>query len=117
MSRRTKSDRTTVHTVGDDLFEELGLPNAAGVRARVELAFALTQEIRRRKLTQSRAAQTLGISQPDVSKLMRGDVSGFSQERLERFLNTLDLDVRIQAGPRSEGKKTAGVTVELVKNS
>jgi predicted XRE-type DNA-binding protein len=31
-----------------------------------------------------------------MSNLMRGRVDGFSQERLERMLNALDLDVRIQ---------------------
>ena len=38
----------------------------------------------------------------------------FSQERLERFLNSLDMDVRIRVGPRAAGKKHANVTVELV---
>lgn len=108
------SDDLTVHTVGENLFDELGLPDAAGLQARVDLAFVLTQEIRRRKLTQIQAAELLGISQPEVSKLMRGVVEGFSQERLGRLLNALDLDVRIQVAPRAAGKERAGVTVELI---
>jgi predicted XRE-type DNA-binding protein len=108
------SDELTVHTMGENLFEELGLPDAAALQARVDLAFVLTQEIRRRELTQTRAAALLGISQPEVSKLMRGAVEGFSQERLGRLLNLLDLEVRIEIRPRAAGAERAGVTVERV---
>ena len=45
---------------------------------------------------------------------MRGKLARFSQERLERFLNALDMDVHIRVGPRAAGKKQANVTVELV---
>lgn len=115
MTKRTMSHDTRVHTVRDDLFDELRLPDSAGLRARVDLAFALTREIRQRELTQSQAAELLGVSQPDVSNLMAGNVTGFSQDRLTRLLTALDLDVRIQVGPRSRGKGKAMVRVELVK--
>jgi predicted XRE-type DNA-binding protein len=102
------SDDTAVHTVENNLFEELALPDAAELSPRVDLAFILTQEIRSRNLTQAKAAALLGISQPDVSNLMRGNVDGFSQERLERLLNKLDLDVRIQVSRRPRGKGERG---------
>src|SRR5687768_6571699 len=115
MTKRTMSTDTRIHTVRDDLFDELRLPDSAGLRARVDLAFALTHEIRRRKLTQKQAAELLGVSQPDVSNLMAGNVAGFSQERLTRFLTALDLDVRIQVGPRAGRRGKAMVTVEIMK--
>jgi hypothetical protein len=45
---------------------------------------------------------------------MRGKLARFSQERLERFLNALDMDVQIRVRPRAVGKKQADVTVEFV---
>jgi predicted XRE-type DNA-binding protein len=63
---------------------------------------------------QRRAAKVLGIAPPDMSDLMRGKLARFSQERLERFLNALGMDIHIQVGPRRTGKKHATVTVELV---
>lgn len=45
---------------------------------------------------------------------MRGKLARFSQERLERFLNALGMDVHIRVGPCAAGKKHANVTVELV---
>jgi predicted XRE-type DNA-binding protein len=115
VTKRSTSTDTRIHTVRDDLFDELRLPDSAGLRARVDLAFALTNEIRRRGLTQNQAAELIGVSQPDVSNLMAGNVTGFSQERLTRLLTALDLDVRIQVGPRARRRGKAMVTVELVK--
>jgi predicted XRE-type DNA-binding protein len=108
------SDDSTVHTVHGDLLEQLGVPNAADEKARVDLASAITLEIRRRGITQREAAGILGVAQPDVSAIMNARVDGFSQERLERMLNALDLDVRIQVGPRPAWKDRADVTVERV---
>jgi hypothetical protein len=50
-----------------------------------------------------------------VSAIMNARVDGFSQERLERVLNALDMEVRIQVGPRPEGQARAGITVQLVE--
>jgi len=49
-----------------------------------------------------------------VSDLLRGKLARFSQERLARFLNALDMDVVIQIGPRRAWKEEASVTVERV---
>lgn len=110
-----KDETPTVQVVDDDLFEILDIPNAPDERARVDLASAITREIRRRGLTQTRAAALLGISQPDVSAIVNARIDGFSQERLERLLNALDMEVRIQVGPRPAGQARAGITVQLVE--
>jgi hypothetical protein len=47
---------------------------------------------------------------------MNARIDGFSQERLERLLNALDMDVRIQVGPRPPGKARADTTVQLLKS-
>jgi predicted XRE-type DNA-binding protein len=97
-----------------NVFEDLGLPEAAERLAKAELARVIRKIVGDKGWTQRRAAQVLGIAPPDVSDLMRGKLARFSQERLERFLNALDMDVRIQVGPKRRGKKHASVTVELV---
>jgi predicted XRE-type DNA-binding protein len=57
------------------------------------------QRIRKLGLTQVRAAARLGLSQPDVSKLMAGRHSGYSIERILSLLNALDVDVDILVRP------------------
>jgi predicted XRE-type DNA-binding protein len=84
--------------------------------AKAELARLLRREITARGLSQVEAANLLGIQQPDVSDLTRGKLARFSITRLERFLNALDLEIRIQVGPRPHGKARAGFTVETVES-
>ena len=50
---------------------------AANLRARSELMIALQERLRASKLTQARAAQLLGVTQPRVSDLMRGQDRSF----------------------------------------
>jgi predicted XRE-type DNA-binding protein len=91
-----------------------GLPEPAERLAKAELARVIRKLVSDKQWTQSQAAKALGIAPPDMSDLIRGKLARFSQERLERFLNALDMDVHIQVGPRRTGKKRATVTVELV---
>ena len=108
------SDDSIGPVICDDLFERLSLPNAGEYRVRVDLAFLVVQECKRRGLKQKEAAELLDISQPDYSRLANARIDGFSQERLEKLLNRLDLQVRIQVGPTPEWTDRAGVAVELV---
>jgi hypothetical protein len=59
----------------------------------------------------SRGAPVRVVTPDAVS---RAATARFSQERLERFLNALDMDVQIRVRPRAAGKKQADVTVEFV---
>jgi predicted XRE-type DNA-binding protein len=107
-------ERIEIEASSGNVFEDLGLPDASERLAKAELARLIRRIIKDRNWTQRRAADVLRIAPPDVSDLMRGKLARFSQERLERFLNSLDMDVHIQVGPRRAGKRQAGVTVEFV---
>jgi predicted XRE-type DNA-binding protein len=97
-----------------NVFQDLGLPDAADRLAKAELARVIRAIVKDKDWTQRRAAEALGIAPSDMSDLMRGKLARFSQERLERFLNALDMDVDIRVHPRAAGKKRATVTVEYV---
>ncbi|MFZ0705528.1 MAG: helix-turn-helix transcriptional regulator [Candidatus Korobacteraceae bacterium] len=86
-----------------NVFADLGLPNPEEALAKAELAHKITMLVRGRGLTQVQTAKLLGVDQPKVSALMRGQLSGFSLERLMRFLLLLGQDIKItvQACPRS----------------
>lgn len=108
------SDDLTVHDSSGNVFEDMGMADADERLAKAELARVIRVSIRDRGLAQEQAAELLGIRQPDVSDLTRGKLGRFSRMRLERFLNALDIDIRIQVGPRPAGKQHAGITVEHV---
>ena len=56
-------------------------------------------------LTQVQAGERLGISQPDVSKLMNARFTGYSTDRLIALLNALEVDVDIVVRPRKETRR------------
>jgi predicted XRE-type DNA-binding protein len=85
-----------------NVFADLGLPNADELLIKAELAHQISELIEVRQLTQIAAAELLGIDQPKVSALMRGKLSGFSVERLFRFLNALGNNVEIRIVPTSQ---------------
>jgi predicted XRE-type DNA-binding protein len=105
-----------VHDSSGNVFADLGFADAEERLAKAELALVIHRFIEEQGLTQAQAAELLGITQPDVSDLVRGKLTRFSRERLERFLNALDFEVRIQVGPRPRGKKRAGITVQVVRS-
>jgi predicted XRE-type DNA-binding protein len=106
---------TTIHNGSGNVFQDMGMRDAEERLAKAELARVIKHQIQERGLTQTDAAALLGIQQPDVSDLVRGKLSRFSTARLERFLNCLDFEIRIQVGPRPEGKAHAGISVETVE--
>ncbi|MQA92430.1 MAG: helix-turn-helix domain-containing protein [Gemmatimonas sp.] len=108
------SDDLEVHDSSGNVFDDMGMRDAEEHLAKAELARIIRKSIRDRGLTQAEAAELLGAAQPDVSELVRGKLSRFSMERLERYLNALDMEIRIQVGPRPNGKRRAGITVEVV---
>jgi predicted XRE-type DNA-binding protein len=112
----TMSDDLKVHDSTGNVFQDMGMRDAEERLAKAELARLIRREISTRGLTQVAAADLLGIQQPDVSDLTRGKLARFSISRLERFLNALDLEIRIQVGPRPAGKPQAGLTVEAVES-
>ncbi len=89
-----------------NVFADLGLPNPEEALAKAELAHKIAGLIEDKGLTQVQAAKLLGVDQPKVSALIRGRLSGFSLERLMRFLLLLGQDIKItvQASPRSRAR-------------
>ena len=98
-----------------NVFRDLGLPDAEELDIKANLAIEIGQIIRRRGLTQSRAAAVLGVDQPRVSALMRGHLEKFSMEKLCDFLRALgcDVDIRIQERKRAAARTKGKVSVSV----
>jgi predicted XRE-type DNA-binding protein len=89
-----------------NVFKDLGIPNAKEHLVKAQLVFKIDTIMKDRGLKQAEAADLLGVKQPDVSKMLRGDFRQFSVERLLRFLVALDHDVEIVVKPH-RGKNDA----------
>lgn len=85
-----------------NIFEELGLPDAEAHFLKAQIVGELYRLVTERKLTQTKAGDVMGISQPEVSRLFRGNFREYSVERLMGFLTAFNHDVEIVVRPRNE---------------
>lgn len=90
----TDTDEAVRHGTAN-LFADLGYIDADAHLLKAELVRRIQQRIAARELTQVQAAKLMGISQPDVSRMLRGHFRDFSAERLMRFLSALGCAVDI----------------------
>lgn len=82
-----------------NVFRDLGYQNSDEHLLKAKFAHIINNIIKERKLTQVDAAQLLGIDQPKVSRLSRGQISGFSIDKLMLFLILLNQDIEVNIKP------------------
>ena len=87
-------------TGSGNVYADLGFPDAEERLLKSKLALMITRTLGSRALGQTEAAALMGMSQPDVSGIVRGRLKGFSVERLIKALNALGNDVEIVIKPR-----------------
>jgi predicted XRE-type DNA-binding protein len=90
-----------------NVFADLGFSprEAAELKVKADLTLQIHQRIKELGLPQVRAGERLGLSQPDVPKLMAGRHSGFWIERMLSLLSALEVDVDIVVRRRARGRK------------
>jgi predicted XRE-type DNA-binding protein len=94
-----KKRRIAVKDGTGNLFIDLGFANPEREQIKARLTLQIYRLIKKRDLTQVEAGKLLGIKQPHVSSLMRGQSGAFSVERLMDFLTALGQDVEITVRP------------------
>ncbi len=94
-----------------NVFRDLGFPDPERELLKARLTLQIYRLIKRRGLTQTEAGKILGIKQPHVSGLMRGQSGAFSAERLMDFLTALGQDVEITVRPTRKEHGEVSVVV------
>ena len=89
-----------------NVYADLGMADAEEMLVKAQLATEIGDIIRRRKLTQVQAAELLGISQPKLSGLLRGQFRGISESKMLECLTRLGRDIQIvvKSAPRSRAE-------------
>jgi predicted XRE-type DNA-binding protein len=93
-----------------NVFADLGMANAEEHMLKAGLVSKLAEVIRALDLTQTAAAKVTGISQPDLSRVLRGRFRDMSADRLIRALIRLGTDVEIDV---SRGGEPVGEPIHL----
>ncbi len=85
------------------VYADLGFENHEEMVTKANLVMEISKAIKKRRLTQTQAAEVFGISQPKLSGLLNGHFRGYSVERLIRFLNDIgqDVDIVVKSKPRN----------------
>jgi predicted XRE-type DNA-binding protein len=97
--------------VGQNVFKDIGVPNAEEHFVKAQLVFKIDTLLKKRKLKQVDAAELFGIRQPDVSNMLRGEFRQFSVERLLRCLVALNQDVEIVVRQHRDAKNSPALHV------
>lgn len=105
------TQESDIQVSSGNVFADLNLHNPDEMLIKAELVRQIGEIVDKQKLTQIETAELLGIDQPKVSALLRGKITGFSLERLFRFLNALDRDVEIAVKSKPKTRKSARVKV------
>jgi predicted XRE-type DNA-binding protein len=103
--------RATVTKGSGNVFRDLGFSEekSAELILKSSLLQALQETIKDREWKQVEAAARLGIDQAKVSKLLAGQMAGFSIERLVNFLSLLGQDVEVTVRKASRGRRLGTV--------
>jgi predicted XRE-type DNA-binding protein len=104
-----------VYQSDSNIFADLGLPDAESHFLKAQLVAELYRLTSARKLTQSKAGELMGISQPEVSRLFKGNFREYSVERLMAFLTAFDCDVEIVSRPRVDHEGRGHITFSAAR--
>lgn len=94
-----------------NVYADIGLPNAKEHAVKAQLVMGLMRIMRDENLSQTAAAERIGINQGDLSKILRGQFHGYSVEKLMTALTKLGQNVTIEV--RAAKRRTGKVAVEL----
>jgi len=94
--RRAKvTEGVEIHEGSGNVYADLGYPDAEEMLIKARLVRKISEIVRSKGLTQVETAKVLGLTQPKVSALLRGQFRGVSERKLIECLNRLGRDVEI----------------------
>jgi predicted XRE-type DNA-binding protein len=96
-----------------NIYADLGFPDSEDMLVKAQLVTKIAEIIRERRLTQKQAAKLLRLTQPKISRLLRGQFRGISERRLLRCLTQLGRDVQIVVKPTPQQRAQGRLTVRF----
>ncbi len=93
----------------ENLFADLGHADPDTHLLKAQLVSRLADIMSERKLTQVAAAKASGVSQPDVSRILKGHFRDVSVERLMRMLTKLGCEVDIVVRPEGKAERSSTI--------
>jgi predicted XRE-type DNA-binding protein len=108
---KARADKSVRHQRGStNVYADLGYKSADDMLVKAQLVTTIAQILTERGYTQTKAAQLLGIPQPKLSKMLRGQFRGFSERKLMDCLTLLGRDIEIVVRATRKGQGAVSVS-------
>jgi predicted XRE-type DNA-binding protein len=111
MTRHRKKSASHHQAGSTNVYADLGYKAADDMLVKAQLVTTIAEILAERELTQTQAAAVLGIPQPKLSKMLRGQFRGFSERKMMDCLTRLGRDVEIVVRKRPNAKRQGVVSV------
>jgi len=102
---------TPIEKGSGNVFADIGFANDQEMLVKANLALKISEIIAQRRLTQIEAAAVLGMPQPKLSKLLRGQFHGVSETKMLECLNKLGRDIQIVVRKANRDKRIGRTSV------
>ena len=94
-----------------NVFADIGFTNDQEMLVKANLALKISEIIAQLRLTQMEAALVVGMPQPKLSKLLRGQFHGVSETKMLECLNKLGRDIQIVIRKANRDKRIGRTSV------
>jgi predicted XRE-type DNA-binding protein len=106
-----KTENIAFHEGSGNVFADFGHQNPDEAQLKSRLALRIYRAMNEKGLTQRQAAALMGVDHAKVSAIVNGRLTGYSIDRLFRFLNALDVndEIKLDRMPAQEEHATTRV--------
>ena len=112
-TKKRNATREKIELSSGNVFADLGFEDAEERLLKAQLATRIAQLIEKKGWTQAQTAERTGLDQPKVSRLLRGQLSGFSADRLFAILNRLGHSVEVRISPQERAPEKSHTRVMI----
>ena len=94
-----------------NVYADIGVEKPDEMLVKAQLAASIQGLLNTRNLTQTQAAEILGLPQPKLSRMLHGHFRGISEAKMMDCITRLGRDVRIVIGPEHRTGQAGRVEV------
>ena len=94
-----------------NVYADIGVREPGAMLIKAQLVEKIDELIKQKGLTQMEAGELLGLPQPKVSALLRGQFRGISERRLMDCLTRLGSDVQVVVKPAPRSRHHGKLSV------
>ena len=111
--KRVMRREIAIEKSSGNVYADLGYVDSDDMLVKAQIVAKIAEIIEQRRLTQEQAAEILGLTQPKISRLLRGQFRGVSERRLLRCLTKLGRDVQIVVRPTPRRRPLGRLTLRF----